>query len=397
MPLSDLRKASLTGKVVLVRSDFNVPFDEKTSVIESDFRIRAALPTYAFLLQSGVSKIVVCSHLGRPEGKRDEKFSLRPVAKRFSEMIHVPIEFLSEAVGVSVQKAVRQSRARIVFLENIRFYGGEMTNDETFARSLAALADIYVNDGFSVSHRKQASVTAIAKFLPSFAGLLLSKEFDDIEKIRKNPPRPLIVIVGGAKVTDKADALLGFSDVAEKVLLGGALANTFHAASGVSIGVSRYEASAKALAREIMKVFGDKLELPVDAQIAHALSSNAIDGSSYRMGAVASCGKNDAIFDIGPKTIENYCKIVQKAASVFWAGPLGYFEMKPFHRGTKEIAECILRSSAFTMACGGDTLRALEREHLIERFDHVSTGGSASLDFLAGKELPGLEALKKES
>ena len=363
--MKSLKDFNLKGKKVLVRVDFNVPLSEK-GVILDDFRIKASLPTIEYLIKKR-GKIILISHLGRPEGKFVKKFSLKTVALRLEKLLKRKVhpvklrlrrtafggfnrvKFLPDCLGEKVEKEIETMKeAEVVLLENLRFYKEEEKNDQNFAKNLAKLADVFVNDAFSVCHRSHASVVGITKYLPSGAGFLLEKEIKVLSQIIKNPKRPLVVIIGGKKVEDKAKVVEKFSKIADFVLTG------------------------DLVAKEIKK---GKIKVKSLSKILFPLDS-----------------KDN--FDIGQKTIKIFQKIIQKAKTIFWAGPLGKIEERKYQRGTKEIIKAILKSQAFSVVGGGDTIEFINKIGLAEKFDHLSIGGGAMLKFLAGEKLPGLQSLK---
>lgn len=386
--ISTIKDVNLTNKTILVRVDFNISRDPKTGKITDDFRIKAALPTIKYLLK-GDNKIILCSHLGRPEGKKNKKFSLKIAAARLSKLIQRPVIFINDCVGASVQAKIKKVKfGQIVLLENLRFYPGEEANDQKFARELAALAEVYVNDGFAVCHRAQASVVAITEFLPHYAGLLLKKEVETLLSMEEQPKKPLIAIIGGLKIKDKIGVIEKMMPKADKILIGGALANTFLAAKTLKIGQSIYEPEKVIVAKELIKKFPGKLVLPGDVWVADSLVGKKADCVS-----VDKIKPGELALDIGEETIRGYIKIIKSAKTIFWAGPMGYCENKIFIHGTKAIARAIISSRAMSVIGGGDTVAVINKLRLINKFDHVSTGGSASLELLAGKEMPALEEL----
>jgi phosphoglycerate kinase len=366
----------VAGKRVLVRVDFNVPLGQDGSIAD-DARIQAALPTLRELRDKG-ARLVLTAHLGRPKG-RDEKFSLRPVAERLSELLGEPVELAEDFEHVP--------DADVVMLENVRFFEGETKNDPELAKRYAALADAYVNDAFGAAHRAHASTEGVAHLLPSAAGRLLEREVSTLRGILEDPRRPLVAVVGGAKVTDKIGVLKAFLERADAVLVGGAMCFPFFAAQGHSVGSSLCEQEGIEPAREVAD--DEKLELPTDLVAGRAFEADTdvrklddIDVPDGWMG-----------LDIGAGTAERYSAAIAGAGTVFWNGPMGAFELAPFAAGTKAVAEAVAASHATTVVGGGDSASALKQFGLADRVDHLSTGGGASLELVEGKALPGVEAL----
>lgn len=379
----------LKGKRVLVRVDFNVPLNDKGQITD-DFRIRCSVPTVEHIVKQG-GKAILMAHLGRPKG-RDPKCSLKPVAERLQQLMNRPVKFVSDCIGPEAQAAVAALKpGEILMLENVRFYPEEEKNDEAFARKLAALGDVYVNDGFAVSHRAQASVVGVAKFLPSAAGLVVGREIAHLGALLGNPEKPYVAIFGGAKVSDKIPITRNLIGKLDRIIIGGGMCYTFLKAQGVSIGSSKLEAEMVETARQILEeaaAKGVQVFLPVDHVVATELSDTAqtkiVEGNipDGYMG-----------LDIGPKTVAAFKKALADAKTVVWNGPLGVFEKKPFRSGTKEIAEALAALEATVVVGGGDTAAAVALFGVGDRLTHVSTGGGASVEFLEGKELPGLAIL----
>lgn len=379
-------EAEIKNKKVLLRVDFNVDLDESGKIL-SDFRIRAALLTIDYLIKNGASKIIVISHLGEPKG-RDEKLSLKPVAERLSQLLNKPVSFLTDCIGEGIKKEIGQaSDAAVLLLENLGFRPEEKNNDDKFAQELASLADIYVNDAFGKCHRENASVSAITEFLPSFGGLLLKKELDNLNKVMVGPAKPLVLILGGAKVSTKLPLIKNFFGLADKILLGGVIANTFLQANNFAVGQSLVE---NEMISEAAQIGSAKAELVLPGDFLVGESTSAPKAVVRRLGAVQ--GK-EWILDIGPASAMMYADIIQKAKTIIWNGPMGYYENPVFGEGTKKILEAIAGSSAFSVIGGGDTLTALEKSGLLEKISFVSTGGGAMLTYLAKEEMPGLKAL----
>jgi len=364
----------VTGKRVLVRVDFNVPLD--AGRITDDTRIRAALPTLRELRERGAAQLILVSHLGRPKG-RDEKLSLRPVAERLEELLDTPVALEGEGE--------EGEEAEVVLLENIRFEPGETTNDPELARRLAARADVYVNDAFGVAHRAHASTVGVAALLPHAAGRLLQREVETLTALRSDPRRPLVAVVGGAKVTDKIGVLDRFVELADTVLIGGAMCFVFFAAQGHGVGASLCEEEGVEHAGRL----ADRVTLPTDLVLGRAFSADTetlqLDGVDVPDGWMG--------LDIGPRSAGDYAQAIGAAGTVFWNGPMGAFELEPFAAGTRAVAEAVASTSATTVVGGGDSVAALEQFGLADAVDHVSTGGGASLELIEGKTLPGVEAL----
>jgi len=381
----------VAGKKVLLRVDFNVPLDEKGNITD-DTRIRASLPTINYLIQKR-AKVIIVSHLGRPKGKVVEELRLTPVANRLSELLGREVKKAHATVGEEVKKmAAELKEGEVLLLENVRFYAEEEKNDPEFARKLAALADVFVNDAFGTAHRAHASTEGVAHFLPAVAGFLMQKELETLGNLLENPPRPFLVILGGAKVSDKIGVIYRFLDKADVLLIGGGMANTFLKASGLQTGKSLVEEDKIEVAKEILTLANKKEKsfyLPEDLVVVPELKENA----------PSKIVKKDAIpleylaVDIGPETIKTYKAICSEAKTIFWNGPMGVFEMKPFAKGTYEIAEAVANSAAVSIIGGGDTVAAVEQSGLTGKINHISTGGGASLEFLEGKELPGVKVL----
>jgi phosphoglycerate kinase len=379
------------GKRVLVRVDFNVPLDGVR--ISDDTRIRAAIPTIEALRRQG-ARVILVSHLGRPDGKVAEKLRLTPVAQRLSELLGAPVSTAPDCIGAEAQRAVDALEpGGVVLLENVRFHAGEEKNDPAFAKELAALADVYVNDAFGTAHRAHASTEGVAHLLPSAAGLLMQKEIETMGKALVRPERPFVAIVGGKKVSDKIGVLNNLIQRADKVLIGGAMANTFLKAHGLEIGKSYFEADAVDVASQLVKdarAAGKPLLLPRDAVVATALDEKAL----HHVVDVTDVPPAQMIVDLGPATIEQYKAELQDAKTVIWNGPMGVTEIEAFANGTKEIARALGRVQGLTIVGGGDSVGALEKAGLTDQISHISTGGGASLEFLEGRDLPGIAALE---
>lgn len=392
MGLRTIRDVDVQGKRVLVRVDFNVPI-ENGKVLD-DWRLRATLPTIRYLTERR-AKVILLSHLGRPKGKRDEQFSLRPVAQRLSELLGQPVQFADDCVGEVAEQAVARLQAgEVLLLENLRFHAGEEANDEAFAQQLARLGDVFVNDAFGAAHRAHASVHAITKFLPSYAGLLMEREVTHLSRLLEAPEKPFVAVLGGAKVSDKIGVIRNLLTKVDALLIGGAMAFTFLKAQGYETGKSLVEADkldlANALLREA-KEKGVELVLPVDVVVAE---SDAEDAAAQIVPATA-IPADKAGYDIGPETASVFAKRIRTAKTVFWNGPMGRFERTPFKAGTKAVAEALAQCSGTTVVGGGETAAAAFEFGIAEKVTHVSTGGGAALELLEGRELPGIVVLKE--
>ena len=385
--MKKLENLKIKGKRVIVRVDFNVPLD-KQGKVESDFRIRKSLPTIKYLKKKK-AKIILISHLGRPAG-RDKKYSLRIVVPLLERLLKVRVNFYDDCVGKKVQKKLNLLReGEIVLLENLRFYKEETQNDSSFARKLALLGDFYINDAFSVCHRSHASVVGIPKFLPSVSGLLLQEEIKNLSKIKNKPKRPLVIIIGGKKIS-KIEFLPELLKVSNSLLLNGFLSETILIAKNILI--DRPYPDGKTLdAIKKIDLTNPVLHLPKDV-----FFSLPDDWTYRRIAALGTIRKEERIYDIGSETIDFYSEIIKKAKTIFWAGPLGMFEEERFEKGTKEVGEKIVRNyKAFKVAGGGDTISAIRKFRWQNKFDYISTGGSAMLEFLCSRELPGIKAIEK--
>ena len=380
--MKTVRDIDVQNKRALVRCDFNVPFDGNGK-IQEDFRIVRTLPTIKYLAGRG-AKIILISHLGEGE------LSLKPIASRLEQLLAQPVKFCHDCVGKKVVQAVGKIKSgSVVLLENLRFHKGEKENDPEFAAQLARLGDVYINDAFGVCHRAHASVAAIAGLLPSVAGLLLESEITTLSRILENPERPLVVILGGVKIETKALLIEKFLEIADSVLLGGKIANTLLATKGLAISSEMQSEDGVAAALSRISLTDPKLHPAVDGLIA----LKTLEGDYLRVGSPASARNEEAVFDIGPETVAIFSEIIKGAKTIFWSGPMGYFEDKRFVQGSLAVADAIIASPAFSVAGGGDTTSFLDEYHLLDKFGYVSTGGGAMLEFLSGKALPGIEAL----
>ena len=392
MPKLSIRDLDLKGKRVFMRVDFNVPLNDAGEITD-DTRIRASLPTIKYAVEHG-ARLILASHLGRPKGKVNPKYSLRPAATRLSELLGKPVVFGVDCVGPEVEKqAAGLKDGDVMLLENVRFHAEEEKNDPEFARQLAALAQVYVNDAFGSAHRAHASTEGITRYLsPSAAGLLMEKELEYLSKAVENPARPYVAIVGGAKVSDKIDLLQNLLKFADSILIGGAMAYTFLKAQGVEVGLSRVEEDKLDLAKELLKsaeTKGVKLLLPSDHVVAEKLDKDAVAEAVNTRNIPA----NRMGLDIGPVTRAAYAQEIARAKTIVWNGPMGVFEMDQFAQGTMAIAQAVAASSAVSIVGGGDSVAAVHKAGIAAKISHISTGGGASLEFLSGLKLPGVEAL----
>lgn len=422
-----IRDIDVSGKKVLVRADYNVPLDDKGNITD-DYRIQQSVPTLKYLLEHGAA-LILCSHLGRPEGKPDVKYSLFPVAKSLGKLLETEVEFVPDCVGERAEKAAKNLQpGQVLLLENVRFYPGEEANDESFAKELASLADIFVQDAFGVVHHGAVSVSELPTYMPSVAGLLLEKEVDTITEAMENPKRPLVAVIGGAKIADKIEILQRFLDIADAVVVGGAMANTFLHATGLKVGKSKIEPDDLPLAKEIMHKVAEVKKhrdfvfyLPQDGVVAKKLDSAAptriVDWSAHVIASVEAYPKrplhetsqvaeDEMILDIGPFSGAFVAGLLQLAETVVWNGTMGVTETKglqgpvgPTAHGTELLTEAMLGqfgNRPFSIVGGGDTVGFVQGRGLTASFDHVSTGGGASLELMSGRKLPGVEALENK-
>jgi len=393
MTRKTVKDIDVTGKRVLVRVDFNVPLDGQGQVAD-DTRIRAALPTIRYLMEHG-ARVILASHLGRPKGKVDDRYRLDPVARRLSELLGRPVAKVDDCVGEEPRAAVaRMQPGDVLLLENVRFHPEEEKNDEKFARRLAELAEIYVNDAFGTAHRAHASTEGVAHFLPAVAGFLMEKEINMLGGALNNAQRPFVAVLGGAKVSDKIKVIENLLDRVDSLIIGGGMANTFLAARGYSLGKSLLEADKTGLAAELIERAAGKgvgLLLPVDLVVARAADPDA----EQKVVPVEAVPEDWMALDVGPESVKIFSGAVRGARTVIWNGPLGVFEMPPFAAGTFALARALAESGATTIVGGGDTAAAVVRAGVADRMSHISTGGGASLEFLEGRELPGVAVLQR--
>ncbi|MFT3922406.1 MAG: phosphoglycerate kinase [Myxococcales bacterium] len=390
-PVRTLGDLDVVGRVVFVRVDFNVPLDG--SKVTDDTRIRAAIPTIKQIMERG-GRVLLASHLGRPKGKPKPEFSVEPAAARLAELMDTEVLLADDCIGDSAKKVVTDLReGQIAMLENLRFHPEEEQDDEGFARELAKLAEIYVNDAFGCSHRAHASVHALPKLMPQrAAGLLVQKEVAALEKLRTDAERPFVAVLGGAKVSDKIEVIEALMERVDEMLIGGAMANTFLAAQGLNVGKSRIEADKLALARTLIQKADEKkvkLLLPVDVVVAESLQAERGKATD-----VAAIRPEEMALDIGPRTVQNFGDRLRRAKSVLWNGPMGLFENPGFAEGSFGVARAMADCQGFTVVGGGDSVAAVHAAGLADRYSHVSTGGGASLELIEGKKLPGVEVLR---
>lgn len=388
-----VKDIAVTGRTAVVRCDFNVPL--KDGVITDDTRIKAAIPTIKYLVDNG-AKVVLLSHLGRPKGEPKEEFSLRPVAVRLKELLKSDVMFVKSdrVVNDNVKSLVKQlGIGQVMLLENVRFRKEETENDTEFAKALASLGDFFVQEAFGTSHRAHASTAGIAEFLPAVSGFLIEKEVKFLGDALDNPERPFVAIMGGAKVGDKIKVIENLMEKVDSLILGGGMTYTFYKAMGYEIGTSILDVDSIELAKELLekaKAKGVALELPVDVVVADKFDNDA----NRKICPVTEIPVDMMGMDIGPASIERFDKILSEAKTVVWNGPMGVFEMDNFAIGTKAIAEKLAESEAVTIIGGGDSAAAVEQFGLADKMSHISTGGGASLEFLEGKVLPGIDVIE---
>lgn len=389
MTAPSIRDFDFTGKRVLVRCDFNVPLEN--GQITDDRRITEALPTITFLVEKGAA-VILCSHLGRPKGGPAPEFSLKPVATRLSGLLYKEVRLLADCVGPEVEAACHAMKpGDVILLENVRFHAEEEKNDPAFARQLANLADFYVNDAFGTAHRAHASTAGVADYLPSAAGFLIDKEIEYLGKAVNDPKRPLVAVMGGSKVHDKIALIDNMLPNVDRLLIGGGMVFTFLKAQGKEIGKSLLDAESIDYAAGLLKENPDKILLPTDVVVAPEFNPES-PATTVSVEAMP----NDQIgLDIGPDSSAAFAKVILDAGTVIWNGPMGVFEMDAFADGTKAVAKAMADSQALTIVGGGDSAAAVEKFGYADQMSHVSTGGGASLEFLEGKELPGIAALGK--
>ncbi len=383
---------NIKDKRVFIRADFNVPLDDNQNITD-DRRIRSTLPTINYGIDEG-AKIILASHLGRPKGKVDPKYSLRPVAKRLSRLLNKEVIFLDDCIGGDVERAVKSmGKGEVILLENLRFHPEEEKNDDNFARALASLADYYVNDAFGAAHRAHASIVGIPKYIPGAAGFLLRKEIQYLKGAVEAPVRPFVAILGGAKVSGKIGVLENLAQKVDKVIVGGGMAFTFIKAMGYEVGDSLVEEDMLDLAKRIMDKLKEskvKFYLPVDCVIAQSVEK----GAETKIVPIQEIPRGWKALDIGPASTRLFSEVIQDAKTIIWNGPMGVFEIDAFSRGTFAVARAVADAYALTIVGGGDTDLAVHRAGVSDSISFISTGGGAALQLLEGKELPGIAALR---
>lgn len=385
-----VKDIDVKGKRVFVRVDFNVPMEE--GKVTDDTRIRAALPTIQYLIAEG-AKVILASHLGRPKGEVKEELRLTAAGERLAELLGKDVQKLSESVGENVEQVVAtMQEGDVVLLENVRFHAGEEKNDATLAQQFASLADVYVNDAFGAAHRAHATTAGIANYLPAVSGFLMQKELDVLGKALSNPERPFTAIIGGAKVKDKIGVIDHLLEKVDHLIIGGGLSYTFTKAQGYEIGTSLLEEDKIELAASFIKKAEEKgvnLHMPIDAVVADEFSKDA----NTKVVSIDEIPADYMGLDIGPKTAAKYAEVIQASALIIWNGPMGVFELAPFAEGTKAVANAMAQTEGYTIIGGGDSAAAVEKFEVADQMSHISTGGGASLEFMEGKELPGVVAL----
>lgn len=391
MNKKSVKDIDIKGKKVIVRVDFNVPLSEEGQITD-DTRIRAALPTIQLLIERE-ARVILMSHLGRPKGKVVEKYRMAPVAEKLGVLLGRKIMYSRDCIGQEPEEKISSMKpGDVILLENLRFHGEEEKNDPGFAKSLADLADIYVNDAFGTAHRAHASTAGIAQYLPAVAGLLMEKEISALGRALENPQRPFAAIIGGAKVSDKIGVIQNLLGKVDVLMIGGGMANTFLAAQGKDMGKSLVEEDKLNLARQLMdQANAEKVRfmLPEDLVVAEEYAA----GARYQVVAADQVPEGWMALDIGPKTIEKLAAVIKEVKTIVWNGPVGVFEMDAFAKGTREIAAAVAASPSLSIVGGGDSVAAVHKMGVAEKISHISTGGGASLEFLEGKELPGVAVL----
>ncbi len=384
-----IRDIDVKNKKVLVRVDFNVPLTE-TGGVGDDTRIRAAIPTITYLLDHGAA-VILCSHLGRPKGGPDPKYSLRPVAEHLAALLGKKVDFAADCIGPEAEKAAGSLKpGGILLLENTRFHAEEEKNDPGMAKQLASLADVYVNDAFGTAHRAHASTEGVTHFLPGVAGFLLEKEIQYLGQAVADPKRPFVAIIGGAKISDKIGVIKNLLKKADSVLIGGGMANTFLKAKGFEMADSLVENESIPVALDLLKDASGKLFLPLDVVLGDKFDA----GAELKIISAGNVPSGWRVLDIGPETVKAYGKVIKDAGTVVWNGPMGVFEFPRFAEGTYAIARAVADSKAVSIIGGGDSVAAIQQSGLADKITHISTGGGASLEMLEGLELPGVAALQ---
>ncbi len=390
MLLRSIKEADVSGKRVLVRCELNVPLDDKGNVSD-DERIKTCLPTIQYLVKQG-ARVIICAHLGRPKGEIVPKLKMDVVAEQLSTRLGKEVTKLNDCIGKDVQEKVKaMTDGDVVLLENLRFHDEEKKGDSAFAKELASLAELYVNEAFGVSHREDASMLGVTEFLPSYAGFRLEKEIEVLSAVIEKPEKPLVAIIGGAKISDKIKVIKKFLETADHVILGGALANNILKAKGIAIGKSIFEEEMMDVANELALV-DTRLHIPVDVVTAKEIAA----GVPTKTKAAGNVEDDEYILDIGPDTVKLYASIIAKAKIVVWGGPMGFFEIEEFAKGTNDLAREICKSDSQSIIGGGDTLKAIKNSGCIEDVSFTSTGGGAMLKMLEGDVLPAIKPLIKE-
>ena len=392
MNKNSIKDIEVRGKRVLVRADFNVPMDEQRHITD-DTRIRASLPTIEYLVQQG-ARVILASHLGRPKGQVNPKYSLDSVAQRLSEKLGQNVSLVGDCVGTVAMEAVSKLQdGQVLLLENVRFHAEEEKNDPAFARDLSSLAELFVNDAFGTAHRAHASTEGVTHYIPAVAGLLMQKEVEFMGNALERPERPFVAIIGGAKVSDKIGVIENLLEKVDALIIGGGMANTFLKAQGFNVGKSLLEEDKVELAQQLIekaKAKGVELDLPIDVVVAKAFEANA----PHRTVSVSEIQEDEMALDIGSASAEKFEARVSTARTVIWNGPMGVFEMDAFARGTERVAQAVASCGGITIVGGGDSVAAVEKMGVADQMTHISTGGGASLEFLEGKVLPGVDALQ---
>lgn len=393
--LPNMKDLNVAGKRVLVRVDFNVPMADGRVTDES--RIVAHLPTIEWLVQNN-AKVILMSHLGRPDGKKNAKYTLKPVAERLSAHISQEVQFADDCIGSTAEQAVASLKdGQVLLLENLRFYAEEENNDQAFAKKLAKMADVYISDAFGTAHRAHASISSVPQYVQHCAfGNVMNKELEALTQVLETPEKPVLVIIGGAKISSKIDVVRNLLPKADMMMIGGAMANTFLAALGNKMGNSLYESEYLQQASRILAdsaAMGCRLLLPSDVMIANKLEA----GVDSKVAKVDEIPDGQMALDIGPSTVQLWQRMVHNAQTVLWNGPMGAAEISPFHEGTEAIARAVGESKAYSVAGGGDTLAALAKTNMTREISYVSTGGGALMEFLEGKPLPGIAAITKKA
>lgn len=392
MDKQSVKDIPVRGRRVLVRVDFNVPMDDSRNITD-DTRIRAALTTIEYLRGEG-AKIILASHFGRPKGQINPKYSLAPVAARLGELLGQDVPMAPDCIGPEVEKEVSQLQGgQVLLLENVRFHAEEEKNDPEFAKALARLADIFVNDAFGTAHRAHASTEGVAHYIPAVAGFLMQKEVEVMGKALEEPARPFVAIIGGAKVSDKIGVIENLLNKVDALIIGGGMANTFLKAQDYSVGKSLVEEDKVSLAKELLvkaRELKVELILPKDCVAAQEFKADA----PYRIISVSEIAEDEMALDIGPESAEAFSRYIETAQTIIWNGPMGVFEMENFAKGTEKVAQAVAKCPGITIVGGGDSVAAVEKMGVADQLTHISTGGGASLEFLEGKVLPGVAALK---